>query len=80
MRTLLIAAAAALLAGCASSVDTADAPSFGDSVAAMRAAQTEETGAQPGAPEGSAAVGTLAQQRYRAGATRTLRPSSTSQQ
>lgn len=78
MRILLALAAAAALTACTHPVDTADAPSFGASIAAMHEAQAVDTTVAPGAPESSAAVGTLAQERYQRGATRPLAPSSTS--
>jgi hypothetical protein len=78
MRILFALAAAAALTACTHPVDTADAPSFGASVAAMHEAQTVNTTVTPGAPESSAAVGALAQERYHSGATRPLAPSSTS--
>jgi hypothetical protein len=78
MRTLLSLAAAAALTACSHPVDTADAPSFGESIAAMHEAQTVPAVSTSDAPEGSAAVGAQAQERYRRGATRPLASSSTS--
>lgn len=78
MRLLVLIGAAAALAACTTPTDTADAPSFGASIAAMREAQTVSQTAQPGAPESSGATGAAAQSRYKNGQTRPLAPSSTS--
>lgn len=81
MRTILASSAlvlAALSSGCASSVDTANAPTFGVANQQMRDAQTDPVAATSQAPEGSGAVGTLAQQRYKTGEIRPLAPASTS--
>ncbi len=76
MRTLVTLAALALaLSACSHPVDTAGADSFGDAVRMMHAAQTAP---EAEAPEGSGAQGALAQQRYKAGQTHPLMPSSTS--
>ena len=81
MRTFLTLSAltfVALASGCASSVDTADAPTYGAAVRQMQESQTEPMTATNEAPEGSGAVGSLAQQRYRAGQVRELAAPSTS--
>ncbi|HET9230202.1 MAG TPA: hypothetical protein VFO00_02870 [Vitreimonas sp.] len=77
-RVIVTLAALAALAGCSHSIDSAHEPSFGASVAAMHEAQAVPAAATPGAPEGSGAVGSLAQQRYKGGQTRPLVPASTS--
>jgi hypothetical protein len=77
-RVIVNLAAMAALAACSHSVDSAHDPSFGASVAAMHEAQAVPVVATPGAPEGSASVGTLALQRYKEGQTRPLQPASTS--
>jgi hypothetical protein len=77
-RAIITLAALAAAAACTHPVDTANAPTFGASVAAMYDAQVVSQTAQPGAPEGSGAVGALAQERYKQGATRPLLPASTS--
>ena len=81
MRTILFSSAlllAAAASGCASSVDTAGAPTFGLAVQQMHDAQTDPVAATDQPPEGSGAVGALAQQRYKAGQVRPLAPPSTS--
>jgi hypothetical protein len=80
MRTLLTLSAlglAFLAAACASSIDTAGAPSFGASVEAMQRAQTIPGDTSEAPPEGSGAAGVLAQSRYQNGRTRPLAPSPT---
>ena len=77
-RLIITLAALATLAACTTPADTAGAPTFGASVAAMHEAQAVPSSATPGAPEGSGAVGSLAQQRYKDGQTRPLQPASTS--
>ena len=77
-RVIITFASLGALAACSHSADSAHAPSFGASVAAMHEAQAVPVAATPGAPEGSAAVGALAQQRYKEGHTRPLLPASTS--
>ena len=77
-RVIVTFAALAALAACSHSADSAHAPSFGASVAAMHEAQAVPVAATPGAPEGSGAAGSLAQQRYKEGRTRPLQPTSTS--
>ena len=77
-RVIVTFAALAAVAACSHSADSAHAPSFGASVATMHEAQAVPSAATPGAPEGSGAVGSLAQQRYKEGQTRPLQPASTS--
>ena len=78
MRTLLAFSALVLASACSHPVDTAGAPSFGASVQAMHSSQTTPEAASDEAPEGSGAVGALAQERYRTGQTRPLMPTTTS--
>jgi hypothetical protein len=77
-RVIISLAAVAIVAACAHPADTAGAPSFGASVEAMHEAQRVSDTAEPGAPDGSGAVGALAQTRYKTGQTRPLVPASTS--
>jgi hypothetical protein len=79
MRTLFALAALGFAAACTHPVDRANAPAFGAAVEMNRNAQEVSAGAagqQP--PEGSGAVGTLAQTRYKTGQTRPLLPTSSS--
>jgi hypothetical protein len=64
LRLILVAAAAATLSGCIHPIDTADAPSFGQSVAAMVTAQTEPVQATDEPPQSSGAVGARAVDAY----------------
>ena len=80
MRTLFTLSALGLAffaAACASSIDTADAPSFGASVEAMHRAQAIPGNTSEAPPEGSGAAGVLAQSRAQNGRTRALAPSPT---
>lgn len=78
MRTLLALSALTLTSACLHPVDTAGAPSFGASVQAMHGNQATPGAGSTEAPEGSGAVGALAQERYRTGQTRPLMPTTTS--
>lgn len=78
MRTLLALSALVLASACLHPVDTASAPSFGASVDAMHRNQTTPGPVSDEPPEGSGAVGALAQERYRTGQTRPLMPTTTS--
>jgi hypothetical protein len=74
-----LAAAAAVAAACAHPVDTAGAPSFGQSDQTLRTQQVmpmSQVDTTP--PEGSGSQGALAQGRYRTGTTKPLLPSSSS--
>jgi hypothetical protein len=78
MKTLLALSALTLTRACLHPVDTADAPSFGASVQAMHSNQATPEAVSDEAPEGSGAVGALAQERYRTGRTRPLMSTTTS--
>lgn len=78
MRTLLALSALLLTSACLHPLDTAGAPSFGVSVEAMQNNQATPEAVSDEAPEGSGAVGALAQERYRTGRTRPLMPTTTS--
>lgn len=78
MRILLALSALALASACTHAVDTAGAPSFGASVATLQAAQAVPGAVSEEPPEGSGAVGALAQERYQNGQTRPLLPTTTS--
>lgn len=78
MRTLLALSTLALLGACAGKVDTAGAPSFGASVELMHERQAMPGHVSDDPPEGSSAVGALAQERYQDGRTRPLLPTTTS--
>jgi hypothetical protein len=78
MRIALTLALALATAACTTPADTADAPTFGASVAAAHRAQIIPADSVDGEPEGSGATGALAQQRYKNGQTRELLPTNTS--
>jgi hypothetical protein len=78
MRFLLALSGLAFASACTHAVDTAGAPSFGVSVATMQAEQAVPGSVSDEPPEGSGAVGALAQQRYQSGQTRALLPATTS--
>ena len=78
MRILLALSALAIASACSHSVDTAGAPSFGVSVATLQTEQTVPGTVSNEPPEGSGAVGALAQERYQSGQTRALLPTTTS--
>lgn len=80
MRILLALSALAFTCACVSSdkVDTAGAPSFGASLETMQNVQAVPGAVSEEPPEGSGAVGALAQERYKTGQTRPLLPTTTS--
>lgn len=79
MRTLFALAALAFTAACAHSVDRANAPAFGAAIEGNRDAQVVSTAAPTQEePDGSGAVGALAQTRYKTGQTRPLLPTNAS--
>ncbi len=78
MKKVLILIGALALTACEHTTGTAGAPNFGQSVAAARTAQVDDTAPSTQAPEGDGAAGALAQSRYHTDTTRALLPSSTS--
>lgn len=78
MRILLALSALAFASACSHAVDTAGAPSFGVSVATLQTKQAAPGPVSDEPPEGSGAVGALAQERYQSGQTRALIPTTTS--
>ena len=74
MKKLLLLSTALSLTACAYTTS----PNFGHALATAQAAQAEPAAPTDAAPEGSGAVGALAQGRYKTGSTRPLLPSSTS--
>jgi hypothetical protein len=81
MRKLFTLAATGLTlfaAACAHPVDTAGVPAFGEAVRTMQRVQAVPSEPSAAPPEGSAAAGALAQERYKAGQTQPLQSPATS--